>query len=462
MFLLYPVEVIGGDADYPSVVSGSRGKRIVLSFLAAVMIAGMSAPAAARVRTRTTKIARGVKHTRIVDSRGPQRIHVVTVSPRRATLRVGLAQNRLQGFETTSSMARRHRAVAAINGDYAELSGRPVMTFARRGRLAQTAQLWGSNFAVNVDQTRSFIGHPRVAVSLAVPDAAKPSRIARVNRGVPSKALALFTRASTGVELPPRRSCSARLHRRGMPRFAPSGPGVEIRYRVSKVVCRYRRLRLQDGVVVSARRRAPASEVIRSLAPDTRVTLSWSLGWKRVAETVGGNPTLLRNGRVVIGDGAHYFHLRHPRTGVGTTADGKVLLVTVDGRRPGYSVGMKPPAFARLFRRLGATTAVNLDGGGSTTMWVRGRVRNRPSDGRERAVSSALLVLAGAPESRRPVVAEPAPEPAPAGTAAEIVSDPASTGGLASALAAEGRSLPAALGQVGRAFDRLWGRPPSR
>jgi hypothetical protein len=56
---------------------------------------------------------------------------------------------------------------------------------------------------------------------------------------------------------------------------------------------------------------------------------------------------------------------------------------------------MTPLAFARLFKRLGARWAFNLDGGGSTTMYVKGRIVNRPSDGSERPVSSALVVLPG-------------------------------------------------------------------
>jgi hypothetical protein len=56
---------------------------------------------------------------------------------------------------------------------------------------------------------------------------------------------------------------------------------------------------------------------------------------------------------------------------------------------------MTPLGFARLFKSLGARWAFNLDGGGSTTMFVKGEVVNRPSDGHERPVSSALVVLPG-------------------------------------------------------------------
>jgi len=84
---------------------------------------------------------------------------------------------------------------------------------------------------------------------------------------------------------------------------------------------------------------------------------------------------------------------RQPRTLAGVRADGTLLLVTVDGRLPGWSVGMTLPESARLMRSLGARDALNLDGGGSSTMVVRGEVVNRPADRVERRVSDGLFVL---------------------------------------------------------------------
>jgi hypothetical protein len=131
-----------------------------------------------------------------------------------------------------------------------------------------------------------------------------------------------------------------------------------------------------------------------------------------------------------------------------------VLLITVDGRRPGHSVGMTTRGFARLFVSLGADRALNLDGGGSTTMYVRGRVVNRPSDGTERPVSSALLVLpprahASSGHSSPPTVTVPSSTAAQA--VAAMARDAGSVGGLADSLARRNR-LPAALRATARAF----------
>jgi exopolysaccharide biosynthesis protein len=81
---------------------------------------------------------------------------------------------------------------------------------------------------------------------------------------------------------------------------------------------------------------------------------------------------------------------------VGVTADGKILMVVVDGRQAKWSVGVSLPQFAEIFRQFGAIAALNFDGGGSTTMVVKGEVLNRPSLGHQRLVSTALMVLPGA------------------------------------------------------------------
>lgn len=126
-------------------------------------------------------------------------------------------------------------------------------------------------------------------------------------------------------------------------------------------------------------------------------------------EALGGFPILVRDGAAVQGldsaGGVRFGPVRHPRTAVGISADGRrVLLVVVDGRQPPYSEGMTLPELARLMLALGATGAINLDGGGSSTMVVAGgsgggadlHVVNRPSDREgERSVGNALVLERG-------------------------------------------------------------------
>jgi exopolysaccharide biosynthesis protein len=100
-----------------------------------------------------------------------------------------------------------------------------------------------------------------------------------------------------------------------------------------------------------------------------------------VEESIGGSPILVRNGkRWFAEENRDLYTLPAPRTMAGWTAAGDLLLVTVDGRQPGYSVGMTMDEAADLMIALGAVEAMNLDGGGSTAFVVNGSVMNRPSD----------------------------------------------------------------------------------
>lgn len=125
-------------------------------------------------------------------------------------------------------------------------------------------------------------------------------------------------------------------------------------------------------------------------------------------EAVGGFPLLVRDSIELPGldsaGAANFAPVRHPRTLVALGAGGRRLqLITIDGRQPDHSAGMTLREAAQLALSLGATDALNLDGGGSTAMVVarrtggtwRHQVANRPSDPQgERAVGNALLIQA--------------------------------------------------------------------
>ena len=258
-----------------------------------------------------------------------------------------------------------------------------------------------------------------------------------------------FTQQGGAIERAPYGHCLARLQPSGPPRlFGDGGAGTEVPAYVELVRCGGRGLRAKGGIVLAAPMDGQYALSLSMLTPGEEMSFSWSMGWPGVLDTIGGNPTLIEAGQIVgknvYGSGA--FFGRHPRTGVGTTPDGKVLLVAVDGRQPKYSVGMTLGEFANLFGSLGADYALNLDGGGSTTMVVNGALKNRPSDGAERAVSSAITILPGGDYGE----ALPVPEPS-SGTGdvpgvgdvwPEVATDAGSTGGLASYLKSSGARLP--------------------
>ena len=155
----------------------------------------------------------------------------------------------------------------------------------------------------------------------------------------------------------------------------------------------------RDGAVLVARGTA-AQRLVEEAPIGSLVTLRVILRpeWSEVSSAVGGGPVIVRNGGPVFraneAFSTYQLSPRHPRTTVGQRADGRIIMVVVDGRRPGYSVGMTNFELAQALVRLGAVTASGFDGGGSSTLAFNGALLNRPSDsGGERPASNALQLM---------------------------------------------------------------------
>lgn len=420
---------------------GAVRKRAVFGALAALLATlvvlpgpGTEAQSRERYRVRKERIAPGLTLSRITDRRGPNRIRVLRVdASREISLDTVLANDTIPGHETTSSMAERSGAIAAINGDYTLLpsdpgAGRPVNLFATDGELVTSSLIWGRNFALSHDEQSAYIGHPSVSITALQHDSGELWRIRDWNEHqLEPSGYSVYTPEGGMLFRPPENACSVRLAAPGTLEWNADGSGVQQELLVEAFRCSERRMARRGGIVISAPQGTrQATSMEQSLVVGETVTLAWSAGWPGVLETIGGNPTLLEDG-VITAEACDdsYFCDLNPRTGVGVTESGKILLVTVDGRQE-KSVGMTPVQFAKLMQHLGATWALNLDGGGSTAMWVEGGLVNRPSDVPERAVGSALVVLPG-PDVEEPVPApytppSPVPSPSPSISPSPVVS----------------------------------------
>lgn len=349
--------------------------------------------------TSSAEVVPGITYTR--EDRwtraGPVVIHVLT-GPRPGGLydvRPILANNGVSARETVSSMQRRlasRATVAGVNGDFfGSLTFAPSGMFMHRGVLATTPQ--GSRSSLGISFTGDLrvrrIGHSSAWTVPGFPT----HRITHVNKRLVERGFALFTptwaSATPAVEtafdvvlanvpkaLPNQDlSVTAVAARRGGGTPIPSG-----------------------GAVLQARGEASIRALRRQARPGRTVVLRIDLArwWSDVDAALGGGPLLVRDGVPVSSTREQFtsyqLDLRHPRTAVGQLADGRIILVAVDGRS-WLSIGMRTWELAAEMARLGAVTAMALDGGGSTTMAFDGRVLNRPSDGSERPVADALMFL---------------------------------------------------------------------
>jgi hypothetical protein len=204
------------------------------------------------------------------------------------------------------------------------------------------------------------------------------------------------------------------------PRFGQttdSGEGVEAVLDSTGKVIDFRNLRggaiPKDGIVLSGT--TDAADWLRSHAKvGAKININNSILANKVplkgGKTTGivnGGPRLLRNGNLDITAFAEGFHWlekpeffyrfgdrRNPRTLLGVKANGNILLVTVDGHHPDYSIGASFEESAKIMKSLGARDAVNLDGGGSTTMTIGSQLVTHPTDATgERPVGDSILIM---------------------------------------------------------------------
>ena len=388
----------------------------------AVISAALPATAAA------VEVAPGVEWTTIVRERGPVRINVLEVDA--ARVRGVLSNDRIAGRRRVSTMSRRVGAVAAVNGTYWTPSGDPVGPLAIDGQLLSEpvngrSALVLSRAAPTIAPLR-FSGHITInGRTRDIDGVERPRGIipACGGRGgdLPTNrpnAVVTCTDASELVLLsraygllPPREGGVEAVLRDGaVERLRPpgTGPVPPVAHLLTGTGDAARFLRdvaLPGSRVQIFLRLTGAGRPLDVIPAERRLDgTSPPLPPSAPSLVVGAGPRLLRDGRVAVAARAEGFaplrsfrdvfvRGRQARTLAGVTGEGRLLLVTVDGGRPGWSVGMTLSAAARLMLSLGARDALNLDGGGSTTMTVRGQVVNRPSDpAGERPVSNALYV----------------------------------------------------------------------
>ena len=363
--------------------------------------------------TVTDRVAGGVgrRHGGWTTTDGPQVVELIDVDPAAAgiSLETSGAAAGVNSVETVRSQAGRvsrdgHRVIAAVNGDVwgtDDASG----TRAPGGLQVHLGELFtgssGSKPTIGFHgAAQPQLGDVSIGATVTLPDGTTALTIDRINKPRRSGDLVLYTGrwgASTHTLA-------------GGTEVVLTGATLPLRVNgtwtasVASVVSATGNSAIPAGSFVLSAQGTDAA-VLAGLTTGSTVMVTTTItsGWEDVVEAVSGREWLVEGAQKSIRPVSTITNAAHPRTAVALRADGRLVLATVDGRWDGYSIGVTATDLAGLLLDQGAVQAIMLDGGGSTTALVRrpGDVEatlvDRPSDGRERAVDNALLVISSIP-----------------------------------------------------------------
>ncbi len=379
---------------------------------------------------------------------GPEQVRVIRITQGAASLSVVNAGPAFGVSARTSAIASKayydgigyQPAIAATNGDFAR-SQMPVHMEEINGQMMTSGLQSSPKFAINADGSQAYMG--RTKLSFTGIFNATPFNIDIWNAGIPTHdQIAGYSQVGGTVQLSPGTGsakpsdpayCAVRLVPSDVPQWSNHGKaGIERAYTVeaaSTYPCPQTRMGLgttPEAVVLAADASGVGATTLSALATcGCAVALTWRQEhWPGVIDSIGGSPMLVNNG-VNVGPGYSYndpsLYRSNPRTAIGFSASCsdtdpltlcQIYLVTVDGRQDKWSPGWRLNQLGDFFvNTLHAQYALNLDGGGTTELWVHKRVKafsppcitsalsgclvDKPAYQIERASIMALVALPG-------------------------------------------------------------------
>lgn len=341
-------------------------------------------------------IASGVEHAEVRREFSGKAVDIdlLRLDLRRVRIDVKHANDNAIGTETTSSIAKRSNAIAAINAGFFRLdrtpfAGDPVGLFMIDGTPLSEQTNERIQMIINNTAARTDVRFARSKILQSITIGKESFEIVGINRERKPDDVVIYT---------PEFGATTQTSPEGIELVVIKGVITSIADTVGNTVIP------KNGYVISAAgSRRDAILVAARSSPTMTLVRKWidlptefQKDRDRL-DIVTGVPQLVRAGATDItweleGSSQAFVDTRHPRTAVARLKDGKFLFITADGRTE-QSAGLGLRDLASYLLELGATDAINLDGGGSTTMFVNGKIINHPSDPQgERKVSDALVV----------------------------------------------------------------------
>ncbi len=315
--------------------------------------------------SKIVSVEKGVKHVRMIRfyNNKPVRINIVELSKgvnEDLVIEPAIASGTLASKSKISNIANRENAIVAINGGYFKpQTGVPLGTLMINKKV-YTGPIY-DRVAMGIFDNGFDMA--RVQLRAQVETNKGGLKIDNINQPRMLSTHTIVYTSDWGEYSPP-------CPKYGVQIVVENGKATRMSYGANRIP--------KDGFVIVG-----AEKNLNSIKDAKRFKLNVKINpeWKDVNHIISGGPYLIKNGDIYVDMTAQKLGSiggRNPRTAIGYTRDNHLIMLTADGRE-GSSIGLTLVELANLMKELGCVNAMNLDGGGSTVMFVKGQVVNKPA-----------------------------------------------------------------------------------
>jgi uncharacterized protein YigE (DUF2233 family) len=372
------------------------------------------------------EIAPGIVYTRIIRHNPNQSIHMLTVDPAHADIRIGIADNKCASARTTSDIAKKHNAIAAINGGFFDFgcnnkfrdtvlkvldcfglgsyNAYPMFTLHKNNRYYSLSHIFSGAISWNNIDQKPIFSAIKTQATLMINET--KYSVSEFNKPHPKKAT-LYSRTYNfktpafhkyvdEIVISNNRVTKIYRNSRGQRKIPKNGYVYVLPNRYKK-----KTQSIKEGDSTSLNfinyHKENAFFEEETLKQDSYTQEST----ESMENILASTPLLIHNNSIptyLKNFTTSFYTKKHPRTAVGVLANGNWIFVVVDGRQKDAQ-GFSILQLARFMKKLGCTEALNLDGGGTATMVIKDKVVNSVSGReyslvkKERPISNALVII---------------------------------------------------------------------
>lgn len=355
------------------------------------------------------KIGPGCDYNKYVNASKPMQISVTTMDLKNPYLSIECSTSfdKLRGKETTSAASKRtsysgHQAVCAVNGDFYDTSnGVPLTPCLVNGQFTNTPFSYRQGFGY-LEEGKAVLFNPLFTGLIISRNSQASYELANVNEERTADEICMYNKfynSTTGTS-----GDGAECVITAISDWAVNDTVICV-VEISDSISNNRSIPMGHSVLSGNGAGAVFIRNYCQVGDTLEIVQSFPIDEKKITQFMGGACKMMENGINVAEESgmeekvwSTYLTGRNPRTVIGFNEDSTLIyFIVVDGRQAGFSIGIGMNELVDFMMTIGVKNAVNLDGGGSSTMVVRHSVKNSPSDGGERAVANSVLCYSSAP-----------------------------------------------------------------